>query len=29
MKMVNRAILRGKKLDDECKKAIIINEYGP
>ena len=30
MKMVNRAILRGKKLDDDCKKAnTTINEYGP
>ena len=30
MKMVNRAILRGEKLDDDCKKAnTIINEYGP
>ena len=28
--IVNRAILRGKKLDYDCKKAnIIINEYGP
>ena len=30
MKMVNRAILRGEKLDDDCKKAnTTINEYGP
>ena len=30
MKTVNRAILRGKKLDADCKKAsITINEYGP
>ena len=28
--IVNRAILRGKKLDGDCKKAnVIINEYGP
>ena len=30
MKMVNRAILRGEKLDDDCKKAnTLTNEYGP
>ena len=29
MKMVSRAILRGEKLDDDCKKAnTTINEYG-
>ena len=30
IKMVHRAILRGEKLDDDCRKAsITINEYGP
>ena len=30
MKMVSRAILRGEKLDDDCKKAkTLTNEYGP
>ena len=30
MKMVSRAILRGEKLDDACRKASITkNEYGP
>ena len=27
--MVNCAILRGEKLDDDCKKANTTNEYGP
>ena len=30
MKMVSRAILRGEKLDDDCRKAsITTNEYEP
>ena len=30
MKMVSRAILRGEKLDGDCRKAsITINEYEP
>ena len=30
MKMVGREILRGEKLDDDCRKAsVTINEYGP
>jgi hypothetical protein len=30
MKRINRAILRGEKLDDNCKNAnTTINEYGP
>ena len=30
MKRINRAILRGEKLDDDCKKAkTLTNECGP
>lgn len=30
IKAINRATLRGKKLDDDCRRAIISkNEYGP